>query len=87
MEVSTVSECGTFYPSVLTKERIKKVVEKAKSLGLKIVSYDCELLPANGWNIASPHAKVREKTVNYINSAILVANQLGAKIVVDFLLR
>lgn len=82
VEVSAASECGTFYPSLLTEERIKKVVEKAKSLGLEIVSYDCELLPANGWNIASPYTEVREKTVNYINSAILVANQMGAKVVV-----
>lgn len=82
VEVSAASECGTFYPSLLTEERIKKVVEKAKSLGLEIVSYDCELLPANGWNIASSYTEVREKTVNYINSAILVANQLGAKVVV-----
>lgn len=82
VEVSAASECGTFYPSVLTEKRIKKVTKNAESLGLEIVSYDCELLPANSWNIASSYAKVREKTVNYINSAILVANQLRAKVVV-----
>ena len=61
MEVSTVSECGTFYPSVLTKERIKKVVEKAKSLGLKIVSYDCELLPAKWLEYSQSSCKGKRK--------------------------
>ncbi len=82
VEVSAASECGTFYPSVFNSERIKQVLKKAKVLNLEIVSYDCELLPASGWNIASPLDWVRKKTVDYIKSSVLKASELGARFVV-----
>lgn len=82
VEISAASECGTFYPSVFSSERVKQVVKKAKALNLEIVSYDCELLPASGWNIASPLGWVRKRTVDYIKSSILKASELGAKFVV-----
>jgi len=82
IEISAASECGTFYPSFLDEGRIKQVVQKAKSLNLEIVSYDCELLPASGWNIASSLIRVRKRTIDYICSAILTAKKLEAKFVV-----
>jgi len=82
VEISAASECGTFYPSVLSSERVEQVIKKAKALNLEIISYDCELLPASGWNIASPLNWVRKRTVNYIKSSILKASELGAKFMV-----
>lgn len=82
VEISAASECGSFYPFLLDKQRARQVVQKAKSLNLEIVSYDCELLPASGWNIASSLTQVRKRTIDYICSAILTAKNLEAKFVV-----
>lgn len=82
VEISAGSELGNCYPQYFDEDRVKAVVAQAKSLGLQIVSYDCELLPASGWNLASDRPEVRRRTVKYIQSAVAKAAELGAKCVV-----
>lgn len=82
VEISALSECGTFTPQLLDEQRITQVVTKVEEVGLKIVSYDCELLPPRGYNLASFHRQVREYTAEYIVSAISTTRKLGARFLV-----
>lgn len=82
VEISATSECGTYSPFLLNKERIQQVAQKAEELDLQIVSYDCELMPTFGRNIVSPFENIRKTTIEYIKSAIVVAKELKAKFVV-----
>lgn len=82
VEISALSECGTFTPELLNEKRIEEITTKAKNVGLEIVSYDCELLPSHGRNLASFHSKVRDYTSEYIISAISTAKKLDAKFLV-----
>jgi protein FrlC len=82
VEISAASECGTFNYKDLDEKRAKAVVEQSKSLGLKIVSYDCELLPASGWNLASPYENIRKRTVEYICKSAIKAEELTAPVMV-----
>lgn len=81
IEVSAWSDGATFFPDLLTNERIQWVIDKAQDLKLGIAGYDCELLLILGWNLVSTSQVVRERTVEYIKSSVLVAQKLGARFV------
>ena len=57
-------------------------MDKAKSLDLELVSYDCEASVVGGCNLASSQNKVREHTISYIKSAIVTAREFTAPLVV-----
>lgn len=82
IEISAATECGGFYPSVVTDEKVRAVRELAQSFRLPIVSYDCELITPSGWNIASESQSVRRRTIDYVHSAISLAERMGAQFVV-----
>jgi len=82
VEISALSECGTYSPTLLHKERSKEVREKARELDVEIAGYDCELLPSMGRNVVSFSEEIRRKTTEYMKSAIMTAKELETKFVV-----
>jgi sugar phosphate isomerase/epimerase len=82
VEISALLECGTYTPEFLHPKRIDQFRRSVEIAGLEIVSYDCELLPPLGRNLASPSKTVRERTKDYIISSISAASNIGVRFVV-----
>ena len=82
IEISAATGCGAFLPSVVTDGDTHLVRELSQSFHLPVVSYDCELITPSGWNFASESKSMRQRTVDYVHSAISVAEKLGARFVV-----
>ena len=82
IEISAATGCGAFYPSVVTDQEVQTVCGLAKSFDLPVVSYDCELITPSGWNMASDSPSVRQRTVDYVHSAISLAQRMEARFVV-----
>jgi protein FrlC len=78
LEISALSESVTFGPGMVDDARIEAVAAKARRAGMEIASYDCEVLPLYGRNMANPSAQVRKSVTEYIVESTDIARALGA---------